>query len=464
MPSKRVSSDKEEAKIQAQNAASAAASKRTQGKKNKAKLKEQIVYAVGAFLCLLAVFLAVSGPTKRGGSSRLDAYVNDGVGDANDKSEGNFTAAASAFFNGWTYGDAKWGLSGVGVSNMIGISGAIQVCENDEGVEGGVIPPSYDARDNWPGCFGEVRDSGNCSASYAIAAADALASRFCIQDNAKFGSLRLSPQQILSCDKKSRGCKGGGVDSVWSYIQKKGLYPDECVPYAGVKEPVCSKSMTTCTDEQKVKVLDHCVLTKEKSVKREIYNKGPVVAPLYLKSEYLVYSGGVYTPTENAETVFDSSDQAAMHAVMIVGWGKSQGTPYWWVRHSWGTGWGENGYARVATNSVVRDGYVITSTPATEENVKAAEIAKVEADKRKEERKKERAERDERIREQRAKMEAEKAAATEDNDLKDLDDDFDDDVDLKDVDVDLDEDKVTAEGKTEKKAESTDAPSPNAEA
>jgi len=452
MPSK-VNVERDDAKM---NAATAAASRKANSKKGKMKTKEIAVYAVGGFLCLLAVFLAVSGPSNRkGGNAKLEGYVNDAVGDANDKSEGNFTAAASPFFNKWTVADAKWGMSGVGVSNMIGISGAIQVCSGDDAVEGGVIPPSYDARDSWAGCFGEVRDSGNCSSSYANAAADALASRYCIQDNAKYGSLRLSAQQILSCDKKSRGCKGGGVDSVWHYIQKKGLYPEECVPYEGVKEPKCSKTMTTCAEDKKVQVLDHCVLTKEKSVKREIYNKGPVVAPIYLKNEYLVYSGGVYTPTENADTLFDATDSPAMHAVMLVGWGKSQGTPYWWVRHSWGSTWGENGYARVAMNSVVRDNYAITATPATEENVKAAEIEKVAADKRKEERKIERAERDERIREQRSKMEAEKSAeAIKDDDLKDLDDDFDDDVDLKDVDVDLDDDN---------KGPQVPAPAPDAE-
>merc|ERR1719359_1738383 len=139
------------------------------------------------------------------------------IEDVTTRAEGNFTAAAAPFFNKWTLADVKWGHAGISLSNMVGISGAIQVCESDEGTEGGALPPAYDARDNWPGCFGDARDAGNCSSSYATAAADALAARFCIADNDKYGDLRLSAQQILSCDKKSRGCKGGGVDSVWAY-------------------------------------------------------------------------------------------------------------------------------------------------------------------------------------------------------------------------------------------------------
>lgn len=431
MPKKPSVAEKEDAKV---NAAAEAAGRRSRNKKDKGKWQMQAVIGSFVGVCLLAIFLAASnpGPKKPGGNPKWDAYVNDRgtVDEVTGKAEGNFTAAASPFFNKWTLADAKWGLDGVSVSNMIGISGAIQVCGDDEGLEGGVIPPSYDSRENWPGCFGEVQDSGNCSSSYAIAAAETLGARFCIGDNAKYGSLRLSAQQILSCDKKSKGCKGGMVDSVWAYIQRRGLYPEECVPYAGEKGAQCK---TECKEEQKLKVLDHCVMTREKAIKREIYNRGPVVAPLYLKSEYLVYGSGVYTPTENSDQLFDEKGEAILHAVSVVGWGKSQGNPYWIVRHSWGSTWGENGYARVSIGSVVRDSYVVVGTAGTEEAVQAAELKKAEEDKKREEAKVERAARDERIRENRKKMEAEKAAASEESELSDLDDDdFEAELDLDD--------------------------------
>merc|ERR1719265_2492896 len=35
------------------------------------------------------------------------------------------------------------------------------------------------------------------------------------------------------------------------------------------------------------------------------------------------------------------------HATVIVGTGGEGGTPYYIVRNSWGTGWGEEGYYRV---------------------------------------------------------------------------------------------------------------------
>jgi C1A family cysteine protease len=291
------------------------------------------------------------------------------------------------------------------------------------------VNPAYDVRKDWADCVTEAYTSGNCSSSYAIASATALSSRYCIGDMTKYQSLRLSPQQILSCDKKSRGCKGGGVDSVFSYIQRRGLYPEECVPFANGENAACK---TDCGEDRKHKALDHCLVSSERAIKREIAANGPVVAPLMLRDDYLVYEGGVYTPTDHSRQLYGADGEAIMHAVPIFGWGKSQGQKYWIVQESWGNNWGEKGFSRVAINSIVRESYGIAVTAATEEAYEEQKKAEERAAKRKEELLKERALRDERIAERARQREVEEKAAKEAAEDAELDDiDFDDDEEEK---------------------------------
>eukprot|EP00438_Fugacium_kawagutii_P014493 Skav200725 [mRNA] locus=scaffold1362:80849:85056:+ [translate_table: standard] len=217
--------------------------------------EKYIVYGLGVFATIAAVWLAATDGKKKSRDNnyraKVTASVNDRyfVSDVTSYSAGNFTAepwheAVAPFFNGWTYADVSYGLDGVAVrgEGMIGFAGALQRCpllrcqEEGEGLESGAVPPAYDLRVQKPGCeAGEVYDQQNCSSSYAIAAATALSARFCFSDPETYaGQLgtrpcpwrgtvhslgsthlldasssdppqrtRLAPQQVLSCDKKS---------------------------------------------------------------------------------------------------------------------------------------------------------------------------------------------------------------------------------------------------------------------
>jgi hypothetical protein len=39
------------------------------------------------------------------------------------------------------------------------------------------------------------------------------------------------------------------------------------------------------------------------------------------------------------------------HAVLIVGQGQYNGEPYWLIKNSWGSGWGDNGFVKLSADS-----------------------------------------------------------------------------------------------------------------
>merc|ERR1712048_799563 len=193
---------------------------------------------------------------------------------------------------------------------------------------------------------------------------------------------------------------------------------------------------TDCEDSRKFHILD-CVLGGDnKRIKREIYNKGPLHAPMFLTDEFLVYKDGVFTPTPHGVPIYDDNGKPVVHVVTLIGWGKYEGQSYWVVGNSWGAGWGEDGYARVAMGNVLHEGYLISVVPSTEENKAVAEKKKAEDAARLEELKKERAARDARIAEREAQRAAERKAQQAEEE-----DDVDLDVDLDDIDVDPDLDE-----------------------
>ncbi len=82
----------------------------------------------------------------------------------------------------------------------------------------------------------------------------------------------------------------------------------------------------------------------------EIYHRGPITCSIATPDEFTYgYRGGIYD---------GRNDTDIDHDVEVVGWGEEDGVPYWTVRNSWGTFWGELGFFKLprGVNSLMIEG------------------------------------------------------------------------------------------------------------
>lgn len=66
------------------------------------------------------------------------------------------------------------------------------------------------------------------------------------------------------------------------------------------------------------------------------------VAVAASSSAFMMYKGGILNSS--------SCGTALNHGVTAVGYGSQNGQNYWIVKNSWGAGWGESGYIRIAND------------------------------------------------------------------------------------------------------------------
>ena len=288
------------------------------------------------------------------------------------------------------------------------------------------VPDVFDGRKTWEGLLTPVMNQGKCGSCWAFASTSTLADKFNIQ-SVGLMYVQLSPTKLILCnwqgkeldiinpqkDHKKIGeiniaslnneaCFGNSLLDAWRYLYVIGTQTIECIPYdknlgltsqyqklgsfttpseiplcqtvAGPIGDMCAnfyiddKTGEEGGDPARFYKAFHIYTVPgtekdqggELSIRHEIYAWGPV------SSAFKVYPNFYTFNAHNEIYDWDGIGQpVGGHAVEITGWGIQNGIPYWQIKNSWGTEWGDNGYFKMirGKNSCEIENNVVSGTP-----------------------------------------------------------------------------------------------------
>jgi cathepsin F len=202
------------------------------------------------------------------------------------------------------------------------------------------VPAAWD----WTtkGAVTGVKDQGQCGSCWAFSTVGNMEGVWFLSGKTLTG---LSEEQIVDCSTTDYGCQGGwpywaltdmdaapysgGIDSESSYPYTAGdgnsgscqFSTDNVASTEASYNNYCNENTNTCTMNQ---------------LQQLLVKSGPLSA--CLDAEPMQdYSSGIDNPQDCDPTAID-------HCITIVGYGTTAGTPFWKIKNSWGTDWGESGY------------------------------------------------------------------------------------------------------------------------
>jgi len=184
-----------------------------------------------------------------------------------------------------------------------------------------------------------VRDQSSCGSCVAFGTIAATESMLRISQNDPNASVDLSEAQLFYCDacaQEHRNCDiGWWPDNALHFMTDLGVADENCFPYNPGNQP-CN----VCQDWQtrSVKVTGWHTISDRNAMKDWVRNHGPLITCFTVYDDFFSYRSGVYHHV--------TGDAAGGHCVCVVGF--EDNAQCWICKNSWGPGWGDSGFFRIA--------------------------------------------------------------------------------------------------------------------
>jgi cathepsin H len=201
-----------------------------------------------------------------------------------------------------------------------------------------VVPDSIDWRQK--GVVSPVKDQGSCGSCWTFSTTGCLESHHYMRTGKM---VSLSEQQLVDCaqDYDNNGCNGGLPSHAFEYIHSAGgLDTESAYPYTA-KDGQCHIRPSGFGATVKASV--NITAFDEKELTQAVASVGPVSIAFQVADDFQSYKSGVYNNPKCS-----TDPQSVNHAVLAVGFDSDPKLgPYWIIKNSWSSDWGEQGYFRM---------------------------------------------------------------------------------------------------------------------
>lgn len=217
------------------------------------------------------------------------------------------------------------------------------------------------------GAVTPVKDQATCGSCWAFSATETLESAALVQGlTSKDDPFIGAPAQLVDCEKKDMGCSGGLPSHAFAYLKKHGMEEEKDYPYHPRDERCKAKKAKGEYEVSKSIHVAHGNKGEKTNMHDYVLNKGTLSIGVHANDNWMTYTGGVMT--------YDDCDdsQPPNHAVQIVAVDTDASTPYWTIRNSWNTGWGEDGFIKLTFGqnacALSTDVWAVEAKKASEED------------------------------------------------------------------------------------------------